>query len=130
MANPADRRYLARFIPTMTAYVVIVLGVSWLFENRPPEGAIKYLIAVLPALPIVGIIVILGRYLIEQRDEFIRMRLVMVLLFAMGFTLSLCSIWGFLEIYAGVEHVNVFLVFPVFCLSWLVISPVLAWWYR
>lgn len=128
--SPANRRYLTRFVPTMLAYVVIILGVGWLFENNPPQGAVKYLIALLPALPIVGVIIIVGRYLVEETDEFMRMRHVMALLFAMGITLSLCTMWGFLENYADVTHINAFFAFPLFCASWIVSAAVVAWWYR
>jgi hypothetical protein len=128
--SPANRRYLARFIPTMVAYVVTILGVGWLFENDPPQGNIKYLIAILPALPIVGVIIIIGRYLVEETDEFMRMRHVLALLFAMGITLSLCTIWGFAENYAGAPHINAFFAFPLFCAAWLPAGAVVAWWYR
>lgn len=128
--SPANRRYLVRFIPTMLAYVVIILGVGWLFKNDPPEGAVKYLFAVLPALPIVGVIIIVGRYLVEETDEFMRMRHVMALLIAMGITLSLCTIWGFLENYAEAAHINAFFAFPLFCAAWIVSGALVSWRYR
>jgi hypothetical protein len=128
--SPANRRYLTRFIPTMLAYVVIILGVGWVFENDPPQGNIKYLIAALPALPIVGVIIIIGRYLVEETDEFMRMRHVLALLFAMGITLSLCTIWGFLENYADAPHINAFFAFPLFCAAWIVSAAAVAWRYR
>lgn len=106
--NAAKRRYQYRFWPIMVAYVAAVVGVTWLFNNQPPEGPIKFALAVLPALPIVGILWAIGRYLIEETDEFVRMQQVVALLIAMGLTLSFCAIWGFLEIYHLVETISVF----------------------
>ena len=106
--SAAKRRYQVRFWPIMIAYVGAVLGVTWLFNNQPPEGPIKFALAVLPALPIVAILWAIGRYLIEETDEFVRMQTVVGLLIAMGLTLSFCAIWGFLEIYHLVETIGVF----------------------
>jgi hypothetical protein len=130
-AKAASRRYLWRFVPTMLAYVVIVFAVSWLFENhQEPAGPIAYLLAILPAIPIIGIIVIMGLYLVEEKDEFMRMRQVMAMLIGMGLTMSVTVAWGFLEIYMHVAHMSSFWVFPMFCAAWGFASGVLAWVYR
>lgn len=106
--SAAKRRYQLRFWPIMVAYVGAVLGVTWLFNNQPPEGPIKFVLAVLPALPIVAVLWAIGRYLVEETDEFVRMQQVVGLLIAMGLTLSFCAIWGFLEIYHLVDVIGVF----------------------
>lgn len=130
-AKAAYRRYLWRFIPLMLAYVVLVLGVSWAFDSgQAPEGWLAYAIAVLPALPILGVIVIMGLYLVEETDEFMRMRHAMAMLAGLGLILSVTVVWGFLEIYMHVSHLNPFWVFPGFCMAWGFSSGVLAWVYR
>ena len=130
-AKAAYRRYLWRFVPTMLAYVVIVFGVSWLFDrNQAPSGAAGYALAILPALPIIGVIIIMGLYVVEEKDEFMRMRHVMALLIGMGLILSLTVAWGFLEIYMHVAPLNAFWIFPGFCAAWGFSSGVLAWVYR
>ena len=130
-ARAAYRRYLWRFFPTMVAYVVIVYGVSWLFDrNQAPAGWAGYALAVLPAIPIIGVIIIMALYVVEEKDEFIRMRHVMALLIGMGIMLSVSVAWGFLEIYMHVAPLNAFWIFPGFCMAWGFSSGVLAWWYR
>ncbi len=130
-AKAAYRRYLWRFFPTMLAYVVLVLGVSWLFDNRQaPDGPIGYALAILPALPIIGVIVIMGLYVVEEKDEFMRMRHVMALLIGMGLMLSVTVAWGFLEIYTHVPPLSAFWIFPGFCVAWGFASGVLAMAYR
>ena len=109
----------------------IVFGVSWLFDNhQEPSGPIAYVLAVLPAIPIIGVILIMGLYVVEEKDEFMRMRHVMALLIGMGLTLSATVAWGFLEIYMHVEHLSSFWIFPIFCICWGFASGVLAWVYR
>ena len=115
MTNAAHKRYMRRFIPLMIAYVVIILGVSWWFSRGGPQGWLRYPVAVLPALPIVGVIVVMGRFIVEQKDEYLRMVTVRQTLFAIGFTLVVTTIWGFLEAFALVPHVPAYAVFILFC---------------
>ena len=97
---------------------------------RDRDGPFGYALAILPALPIIGVIVIMGLYVVEETDEFMRMRHVMALLTGMGLTLSVTVAWGFLEIYTHVAHLDAFWVFPGFCMAWGFASGVLAWVYR
>jgi len=66
--NPAVRRYFYRFVPTMTAYAVALLAAEWAIHRFHPTGALLYAVAVLPAIPIIGIIVVVGLYLAEEKD--------------------------------------------------------------
>lgn len=128
--STARRRYIAWFIPTMLAYVVAVLGVTWMFTNHPPAAPVSYAIALLPAFPVLGVIAILGRYLAEETDEFIRMRHVTGLLIAIALTLSFCATWGFLEIYVDVPKVGIFHVVWIFFGAMGLGNGITAWWYR
>ena len=60
----------------------------------------------LPALPIIGIFGAIGRYLVEEQDEYVRMLMVRQTLWASGFALSVATIWGFLESFDLVGHVD------------------------
>ena len=115
MTNVAAQRYLRRFIPLMALYVVTVLGVSWWFRMGGPDGWLRWPVAVLPALPIVGVIVVMGRFIVEQKDEYLRLMIVRQCLFAIGFTLVVSTIWGFLETYGLVPHVPAYAAFMLFC---------------
>jgi hypothetical protein len=128
--NTAKKRYIAWFIPTMLTYVAAVAGVTWLFNTQPPAPPISYLFALAPALPVLGLIAVIGRYLVQETDEFVRLRLVISLLIALGFTLSFCAGWGFLEIYAGVPKIGLFNVVWIFFGAQLIGSAVTSWWYR
>ena len=128
--NPAQRRYLYRFFPAMTAYVVSVAGVSWLFDTYSLDGAERYAVAALPALPIIAVLYVIGRYLLEETDEFVRLRLMISIIVALGLTLSFCATWGFLEIYADVPKIGLFNVVWGFFAAQLVGGAIVSWWYR
>jgi hypothetical protein len=69
-------------------------------------GWAAYLVAILPALPIIGIFAALGRYLVEEQDEYVRMLMVRQMLWASGFALSLATVWGFLDNFQLVGHAD------------------------
>ena len=111
MTNPAQRAYLRRFVPTMFVYVAAMIGVRTVMTSaHPPTGALAYALAALPALPILAVFWIIGRYLIEEQDEYVRMLRVRQILVATGFALSLTTLWGFLEILADAPHIPLFYV--------------------
>jgi nitric oxide reductase large subunit len=127
MTNPAQRAYLRRFVPTMLAYVVAVTAVSAVMRSaHPPTGALAYALAVLPALPLLGVFWIIGRYLVEEQDEYVRMLRVRQTLIATGLTLSLATLWGFLETFANAPHVPLFYV----SVLWFAGLGVGAFWIR
>ena len=74
--SAAERIYLVRVMIAMSIYVGAIAAVSWSFHHRHPQGAVVYLLAMLPALPIFAVIASLGIYLAEEKDEFVRTVLV------------------------------------------------------
>lgn len=128
--STARKRYMARFIPTMLFYVVAVLGVTWLFKNQPPAAPLSYVLALIPAIPVIGVFLIIGRYLIEETDEFVRMRHVIGLLIGIGLTLSFCAAWGFLEFYVDVPKIGLFHAVWMFFGAMGIGNGITSWWYR
>lgn len=116
-SRPAGRRYVARMIPLMVLYVAALFGVTWLFNTDPPEGGLRYLVAVLPALPIIGVIWAVGMYLHEEDDEYLRMKVAATSLWATGLTLAAASVWGFLEQFETVPHIPLYYAFVFYWFS-------------
>ena len=52
----------------------------------------------------------MGRYLVEEQDEYVRMLMVRQTLWASGFALSVATIWGFLESFDLVGHVDAYYI--------------------
>ncbi len=95
--NPAIKRYTWRIFCLMSAYMIALFGVRWLFDHHPVTGAAAYALAIVPALPIIGVFVAVMRLIMEMEDEYLRMLLVRQCLFATGFCLVVVTIWQFLQ---------------------------------
>lgn len=107
--TPALRRYTWSIMLLMTAYVLVLLGVNVYFDNSSPTGAPAYAAAILPALPIVGVFVVIGRLLVDLKtDEYVRMLLVRQTLVATGFALTVATVWGFLEGFELAPHLEAY----------------------
>ncbi len=103
--TPALRRYNARVLGLSVAYAALLIGAVWLFKHRPPPGVGGYLVAALPAFPIIGIFVAIGQYLVEETDEYLRSLAVRQSLIATGISLSVCTLYGFIEDAGLAPHV-------------------------
>lgn len=106
LRTPAWKRYNWRVIWLSLTYAVLILTAVYSFKHKLVADSLVYLIAVLPALPIIGIFAAIGRYLVEEKDEFVRMLMVRQTLWASGFSLSAATVWGFLENFDLVGHVD------------------------
>ncbi len=100
----AWKRYNWRVIWLTAAYAVLLIAANYVFRLDMVAGAPAYLVAALPAIPIIGIFAAIGRYLVEEQDEYVRMLMVRQTLWASGIALSLASVWGFLESFGLVAH--------------------------
>jgi len=112
----AWKRYSQRLIWLSLAYAVLLIIAVYGFKHRLFGGPASYIAAVLPALPIIGMFAAMGRYLVEETDEYVRMLMVRQTLWASGFTLSLATIWGFLDNFDLVGHIDGY---------WVMV----AWWF-
>jgi hypothetical protein len=106
LRTPAWKRYNTRVIWLSLAYAVLLLPAVYGFKHALIPGPLQYAVAILPALPIIGIFVAIGRYLVEEEDEYVRMLMVRQTLWASGFSLSVTTIWGFLDNFGLVGHAD------------------------
>lgn len=89
--------------------LLVLYGAALVAANAlvPAAGspAIKLAFAVLPALPIIGMFVVLARRLATLPNEYVRMLLVRQSLVATAFMLSIATVWGFAESFDLAPHV-------------------------
>ncbi len=104
--SPAQRRYNRHVLILSLAYGVLLIGAELAFKQRLIGSPLTYATALLPALPIIGMFAAIGRYLVDERDEYLRMLMVRQSLVASGFALSCATIWGFLESFDLVLHLD------------------------
>lgn len=102
----AWNRYNRRAAVLSLVYVAFLLGAIYGFKHHLVAGPAAWLVGTLPALPIIGLFVAIGRYLVEEQDEYLRVLMVRQTLWASGFALSAATLWGFLEAFELVGHVE------------------------
>jgi len=115
--STASRRYARRIMAAAFLYVVTLIGAIWLSKIGTYSTPVYLLIAVAPSFPIVAMIWAMARLLIEETDEYLRSRHIHHALIATGITLTLATVWGFLEQFNVVPHVASYWVFPAWAMS-------------
>ena len=108
--NPAQRRYVIRVAISMALYLAFLATAVRFVGNGDVTGPLAYLLGALPGVAVIGVFWAVGRLLIEETDEFQRMLLVRQTLVATGFSLSIATVWGFLENVKLVPHVDAFYI--------------------
>src|SRR4051812_17831716 len=108
--SPAAKTYAQRILLLSLLYAAFLFAAIYGFNHQLFKGVAAYAAAVLPALPIVAIFAAIGRYLVEEQDEYVRMLMVRQTLWASGFALSVATAWGFLESFEIVGHVEAYYV--------------------
>jgi hypothetical protein len=126
----ASRRYLYRFAPTMGLYLIFLYISVRSFRHLHPTGAFAYGLAVLPALPLIATLVIVGIYIVEEQDEFQRNLFVQSVLWGIGLSMAVMTVWGFLELLAGIPHFQTYLAYPLFWMFVGIATPLLKLRYR
>lgn len=115
-ASRPARRYVVRLGVSMTVYIVTLFAGVYLVRHQHVSGPVVWPLALLPGLGIVGAFYAIGMLLVETTDEFLRMLMVRQVLYATGFAMSLASIWGFLESFELVPHIEAF----YWALAWFI----------
>ncbi|MFM9828179.1 MAG: hypothetical protein ACKVOB_05445 [Sphingomonas sp.] len=108
--SPAMRRYNRDIIVLSLVYAALLIGAVFAFKHHLVTGFMAYPVATLPALPIIGMFAAIGRLLADERDEYLRMLLVRQTLVATAFALSIATVWGFMESFEVVGHVESYYV--------------------
>lgn len=106
----AQKRYVKR-IALFTALYLLSFGVlTFVTAESEPAFALRSVLAVLPGLAVIGIFWAVGRLIVEEQDEFIRMLVVRQSLIATGLALSAATVWGFLESADVAPHLDAYWV--------------------
>jgi len=116
--NPARRRFTWRFVPLMIGYSVLMVFSTGTIASQHPAGSTLAMLALLPAIPLVATIAVLGLYLVEETDEFVRHRHVVAMIWAVGAVLAVATVWGFLRTAGAVDEPPVYLAYPFWCVCY------------
>ena len=108
--KPAARRNLVRTAIVTAVYVAGMFAAKYLIADVGVSRPLAFGVALIPALAIIGFFYSTGKMIIETEDEFMRMLAVRQQLIAAGFAMSAASMWGVLEMFDLVPHVEAFYV--------------------
>jgi hypothetical protein len=104
------RRYRQRIAISMGIYLVSLFAAEYLISRDLVAGPLAWLLGLVPGLAIVGAFWAIGMLIVEQTDEFIRMLVVRQTLIATGLSMSIATVWGFLENFELVPHIPAYWV--------------------
>lgn len=117
-ASPAARRYNTRLITLSFAYVFGLMVAMYFYrEKEVTDGLAAALLALLPAIPTLGMIWAMARYVLEEQDEYLRARMVRAAMMATGLLLSIATFWGFMELFGVLPHVEAWWAFPTWAIA-------------
>lgn len=125
--TPAMRSYTRRFLFGACGYVLgLGIAISIHARGELSDGA-TVAIAMLPVVPILWMLWAVGRYLVEETDEFLRHRATMASLCGLGLVLVTGTFWGFLETFDVTPHVDAWWTFPVWAIGMGFAQCWMAW---
>jgi len=110
--SPAQRAYTWRVGLAMGVYLLSLpaavhfIGHGVVSRSDP----LAWVLALIPGIAVAAVFWAYGKMLIDERDEYQRMLHVRQSLVATGFTLGIVTIYGFLENFDLVGHVDAFYV--------------------
>lgn len=117
MSSPALKNYNRRFMVWTFGYMIALTISITLHQKMQLTQPLLWLAAILPALPVLGMIWTMVRYMREEQDEYLRMRASNAALIATGLLLAIATAWGFLEMFGLVPYVPSWAAFPLWAIG-------------
>ena len=115
--TPVMARYNKRMLLASIGYVIGMMSAIYAWNEFEPTGAAAVAIALLPTVPTFVMIWAMGRYLVEENDEYQRYRAMLAALISLGMVLAIGIFYGFLETFGLVPHVWAWWVLPVWAIG-------------
>lgn len=104
----AQKRYIKRVAIATSLYLASFAMLMFADRELEISQGLKFFLALLPGLAICGVFWAIGRLIIEEKDEFMRMLIVRQSLIATAIALSAATVWGFLETADLVLHIDAY----------------------
>ena len=120
MQTAVAKRFKRDGFRLVAAYFVIYFACFGIHLWLHPVGMWLWILAILPVLPMVGVIAVMGQYLRDETDEYKRDVTIRCLLWGCAGAVSTSLLGGFLWIFGWKGHMPPFLGFWVFFLFMMV----------
>jgi peptidoglycan/LPS O-acetylase OafA/YrhL len=111
-AQKSYRRDIGRFL---VAYAVVLLCSSWFVKHDGGERFYLYFWSVIPSIPVLAMVVRMGRYLREEKDEYVRLMTMQAILMGTGILVAVMLVSDFLRAFANTGALPPFVGFMIFC---------------
>jgi hypothetical protein len=125
--SPLQRRSMQLFGANLGLTAALSLFAHDYFKDAHPSAPWLYVAAMVPTLPVIGIVTTVARYLACETDEFIRMVVVQSLLWGLGITFVADTWLGGLYAYPGVFRMIPMLNIDLFCVASMVALRIQLW---
>lgn len=94
------KRYLIRLTVFLSLYmVVLICGMTLMNGDNPPGQSMAAVLAILTALPILGVFWTIFRLVAEMDDEYQRLLMTKQIMVGTAMTLAIATVWQFLNAY-------------------------------
>jgi hypothetical protein len=110
----ATKRYQRRVLITMSIYMVLLFSAVWIVKHYGVHGWQLYFWALLPAVPVILLIAIMGRYLQEETDEYLRVVTIQSILVGTGALIGTIVVSDFLRSFAQQGPLPPFVGYVIF----------------
>jgi len=114
-ATTAKKAYQRSVLQFMAAYAVVLFCSSWFVKHDGAEHFYLYFWSVIPAIPIIGVIFRMGKYLREEKDEYQRLLTMQSILVGTGALLAAIVFNDFIRAFAKSPGLPPFWFFMIFC---------------
>ncbi len=112
-----NQQYMRELIGSILAYAILLLGSLWLVNNLLSDSPLRYVVVVLPMLPIIFTIRAMVNYL-SNTDEMEREIQLKSLAISLAGTAFITFTYGFLE-GVGLPKISMFVVWPIIAILWV-----------
>jgi len=121
-----EGRILLLIVPLFVLDGVLVYW-GFHYHHLHPTGALAYLCAFLNSMPMIAFIVVIGLYLAEEKDDFMRALWVQSMLWGIGVTLTVTTFCGTLAKYGQGPLIDIPSIQFVFSLVMIFSMVVIKW---
>lgn len=125
--SPLQRRSLQMFGGNLSLIVGISVASQYFVEHGHPSKTVALCLAVLVAIPVVGIMAVVGRYLRQETDEFVRLLVTQALLWGLGLTMVVNTMMGLLTQFYPIYRLPPILNIDLFCVTAMIALRVQLW---
>lgn len=113
----ARKRYHRAVLQFLVAYFVVLICSSWFVKHDGAEHFYLYFWSILPAIPIIAMIVRMGRYLQEETDEFQKLMRMRSILVGTAALVGALVVDDFLRAFAHAAGFRPFVLFLIFAFA-------------